>query len=163
MAPAAAATAATAAAPRRLHAPASLPPSAAHVATPRHTRTTPFTPAASRKHRCRRVDLEIIRRSGSDHEVWLVERVEPVLARPHFLLATLLLCNSAAMETLPLFLDRLFNPVAAIILSGGWPCGGGVGGWVGGLRWLAVACGGVVSLGEQRQMGMPPTAHSTSP
>jgi hypothetical protein len=91
--------------------------------------------------------------------VWLVERVEPVLARPHFLLATLLLCNSAAMETLPLFLDRLFNPVAAIILSGGWPCGGGVGGWLGG--W--VACGGVVSLGEQRQMGLPPTAHSMIP
>jgi hypothetical protein len=66
----------------------------------------------------RRVDLEVIKRSGSPKEVWLAERVEPVLARPHFLLATLLLCNSAAMEALPLFLDRLLNPAAAIILSG---------------------------------------------
>ena len=41
-----------------------------------------------------------------------------VVAAPHFLLATLLLCNSVAMEALPLFLDRLFNPVAAIVISG---------------------------------------------
>lgn len=48
-----------------------------------------------------------------------MERVEPVLAAPHHLLATLLLCNAGAMEALPLFLDRLLNPVAAILLSGG--------------------------------------------
>ncbi|KAL4421316.1 hypothetical protein ABPG75_010607 [Micractinium tetrahymenae] len=64
-----------------------------------------------------KVDLEIIKRSGTPREVWLVERVEPVLARPHYLLATLLLCNAAAMEALPLLLDRLLNPVAAILLS----------------------------------------------
>lgn len=40
-----------------------------------------------------------------------------MLARPHYLLATLLLCNSAAMEALPIFLDRLLNPLAAIIIS----------------------------------------------
>ncbi|PRW32510.1 Metal transporter CNNM4 [Chlorella sorokiniana] len=64
-----------------------------------------------------KVDLQVIKRSGTPQEVWLAERVEPVVAAPHFLLATLLLCNSAAMEALPLFLDRLFNPVAAIIIS----------------------------------------------
>ncbi|KAI3423938.1 hypothetical protein D9Q98_009772 [Chlorella vulgaris] len=64
-----------------------------------------------------KIDLEVIKRSGSAHEVWLAQRVEPVLARPHFLLATLLLCNSMAMEALPLFLDRLLNPAAAIIIS----------------------------------------------
>lgn len=36
---------------------------------------------------------------------------------PHGLLATLLLCNSLAMESLPIFLDRLLNPWAAIIIS----------------------------------------------
>lgn len=41
-----------------------------------------------------------------------------VLARPHYLLATLLLCNAAAMEALPIFLDRLLNPLAAILISG---------------------------------------------
>ena len=30
---------------------------------------------------------------------------------------TLLLCNAAAMEALPIFLDRLLNPLAAILIS----------------------------------------------
>lgn len=42
-----------------------------------------------------------------------------LLHRPHYLLATLLLCNAAAMEALPIFLDRLLNPVAAVVISGG--------------------------------------------
>ena len=40
-----------------------------------------------------------------------------VVARPHLLLVTLLLSNAAAMEALPLFIDRLLSPVAAIALS----------------------------------------------
>lgn len=40
-----------------------------------------------------------------------------VLAHPHFLLVTLLLMNAVAMEALPIFLDRLLNPVAAILIS----------------------------------------------
>lgn len=105
------------AAPLRLVPPLPLPggrspaPHEPHGAIGKGPRTVPPAPAC-------RVDLEVIKRSGTAREVWLVERVEPVLARPHFLLATLLLCNSAAMEALPLFLDRLLNPAAAIILSG---------------------------------------------
>ena len=40
-----------------------------------------------------------------------------ILAHPHRLLATLLLGNALAMEALPLFLDRLLNPWAAILIS----------------------------------------------
>ena len=40
-----------------------------------------------------------------------------VLKRPHWLLVTLLLVNAAAMEALPIFLDRLVSPTAAIVLS----------------------------------------------
>jgi hypothetical protein len=40
-----------------------------------------------------------------------------VLKRPHLLLVTLLLVNAAAMEALPIFLDRVVSPTAAIILS----------------------------------------------
>ena len=40
-----------------------------------------------------------------------------VLKRPHLLLVTLLLVNAAAMEALPIFLDRLMSPTSAIILS----------------------------------------------
>ncbi|KAG2449851.1 hypothetical protein HYH02_005374 [Chlamydomonas schloesseri] len=41
----------------------------------------------------------------------------PVIKHQHFLLVTLLLCNAAATEALPLFLDRLADPVTAVILS----------------------------------------------
>ena len=33
------------------------------------------------------------------------------------MLVTLLLCNAAAMETLPIFLDRVVSPTTAIVLS----------------------------------------------
>lgn len=40
-----------------------------------------------------------------------------ILARPHLLLVTLLLVNAAAMEALPLVLDRLVSPLVAVLLS----------------------------------------------
>ncbi|KVI01617.1 Cystathionine beta-synthase, core [Cynara cardunculus var. scolymus] len=41
----------------------------------------------------------------------------PVVQKQHQLLVTLLLCNAAAMEALPLYLDKIFNQVVAIVLS----------------------------------------------
>ncbi|CAJ1962379.1 unnamed protein product [Sphenostylis stenocarpa] len=76
------------------------------------------------------VDLEILQRSGSPSEkkqadfVCLRARVcayaaiiLPVVQKQHQLLVTLLLCNAAAMEALPIYLDKLFNQFVAIILS----------------------------------------------
>lgn len=40
-----------------------------------------------------------------------------LLDQQHWVLVTLLVVNSACMEALPIFLDRLFNPYAAIIIS----------------------------------------------
>ena len=40
-----------------------------------------------------------------------------LLANHHYLLCTLVLWNAAAMEALPIFLDRLADPVTAICLS----------------------------------------------
>ena len=40
-----------------------------------------------------------------------------LLSNPHYLLVTLVLWNAASMEALPIFLDRLIDPVTAIILS----------------------------------------------
>lgn len=40
-----------------------------------------------------------------------------LLKNHHFLLCTLVVWNAAAMEALPIFLDRLADPVTAIILS----------------------------------------------
>lgn len=45
-----------------------------------------------------------------------------VIAHPHYLLATLLLTNAVALEMLPIFLDRLLNPVRAR----GWVPGSGL-------------------------------------
>ncbi|KAH9327083.1 hypothetical protein KI387_007261, partial [Taxus chinensis] len=41
----------------------------------------------------------------------------PVVQRQHQLLVTLLLCNAVAMEALPIYLDKIFHPVVAVILS----------------------------------------------
>jgi hypothetical protein len=40
-----------------------------------------------------------------------------LLSNHHFLLVTLVIWNAAAMEALPLFLDRLADPVTAVVLS----------------------------------------------
>ena len=47
----------------------------------------------------------------------MCKRIFPVIDRHHWMLVTLLLCNAAAMEALPLFLDKLVTPVEAVIFS----------------------------------------------
>lgn len=63
------------------------------------------------------VDMEVLRRSGTEKEKYYATRIEPIIANTHLLLVTLLLTNAAAMEALPIFLDRLVSPTIAIILS----------------------------------------------
>lgn len=47
----------------------------------------------------------------------MTKRIFPVIDQHHWMLVTLLLCNAGAMETLPIFLDRMVPPVAAIGIS----------------------------------------------
>ncbi|GJN14293.1 hypothetical protein PR202_gb01097 [Eleusine coracana subsp. coracana] len=63
------------------------------------------------------VELEILQRSGTDAEKEQAAAILPVVQKQHQLLVTLLLCNAAAMEALPIFLDRMFHPVVAVVLS----------------------------------------------
>ncbi|OAY55855.1 DUF21 domain-containing protein At4g14240 [Manihot esculenta] len=63
------------------------------------------------------VELEILQRSGTSSEKKQAATILPVVQKQHQLLVTLLLCNAAAMEALPLYLDKLFNQYVAIILS----------------------------------------------
>ncbi|CAN0856460.1 DUF21 domain-containing protein At4g14230 [Linum grandiflorum] len=63
------------------------------------------------------VDLEILQRSGSNSEKKQAAAILPVVQKQHQLLVTLLLCNAAAMEALPIYLDKMFNQYVAIILS----------------------------------------------
>ncbi|KAK9835839.1 hypothetical protein WJX74_009138 [Apatococcus lobatus] len=63
------------------------------------------------------VELEVLRRSGTPKQRKQAARIQPVVQRPHWTLVTLLLCNAAALEALPIFLDRIVDPVIAIVLS----------------------------------------------
>ena len=60
---------------------------------------------------------QILRRSGTERQKKLAQRIHPLLARPHVLLVTLLVCNAMAAEALPLVLDRLADPVTAVLVS----------------------------------------------
>lgn len=64
-----------------------------------------------------KVDMEVLKRSGTATEKKYAKRIVPLIENGHFLLVTLLLVNACAMEALPLFLDRLADPVTAIIVS----------------------------------------------
>ena len=44
-------------------------------------------------------------------------RIMPVVRDQHWLLVTLLFCNAASTEALPIFLSRLLHPVAAVALG----------------------------------------------
>lgn len=63
------------------------------------------------------VELEILQRSGTPTEKKQAAVIFPVVQKQHQLLVTLLLCNAAAMEALPIYLDKIFNQVVAILLS----------------------------------------------
>ncbi|XP_058738037.1 putative DUF21 domain-containing protein At1g03270 [Vicia villosa] len=63
------------------------------------------------------VDLEILQRSGSSTEKKQAAAIFPVRQKQHQLLVTLLLCNACAMEALPIYLDKIFHPFVAVLLS----------------------------------------------
>lgn len=61
--------------------------------------------------------LKVMVTSGTHSEMRHAQRLLPLLQEPHWLLVTLLLCNAAAVESLPLALNQLVSPAMAIILS----------------------------------------------
>lgn len=63
------------------------------------------------------VDLEVLAKSGTPKDRKHAERIMPVVQKQHLLLCTLLICNAAAMEALPIFLDSLFSAWGAILIS----------------------------------------------
>ncbi|OMP01758.1 Cystathionine beta-synthase, core [Corchorus olitorius] len=58
------------------------------------------------------VDLEVLAKSGTPSDRKHATKILPVVKRQHLLLCTLLICNAAAMEALPVFLDTLIVPQA---------------------------------------------------
>jgi metal transporter CNNM len=63
------------------------------------------------------LQLELQRRDGTDVQKQRAAILSTLLNKHHWLLVTLLLSNAAAMEALPLFLDRIVPSYVAVILS----------------------------------------------
>ncbi|KAG4154020.1 hypothetical protein ERO13_D03G031100v2 [Gossypium hirsutum] len=63
------------------------------------------------------VDLEVLAESGTLTNSKHAAKILPVVRRQHLLLCTLLICNAAAMEALPIFLDSLVSAWGAILIS----------------------------------------------
>ncbi|PON92174.1 CBS domain containing protein [Trema orientale] len=63
------------------------------------------------------VDLEVLAKSGKPTDRLHAAKILPVVRRQHLLLCTLLICNAAAMEALPIFLDSLVTAWGAILIS----------------------------------------------
>ncbi|XP_042477080.1 DUF21 domain-containing protein At2g14520-like isoform X2 [Macadamia integrifolia] len=63
------------------------------------------------------VDLEVLAKSGTPKDRKHAAKILPVVRKQHLLLCTLLICNAAAMETLPIFLDGLISAWGAILIS----------------------------------------------
>jgi metal transporter CNNM len=63
------------------------------------------------------LDLELKLINGSEKDKIAANSILPILRRHHILLVTLLLANAAALESLPIFLEKIVSPYIAIILS----------------------------------------------
>ncbi|KAI3785558.1 hypothetical protein L1987_44678 [Smallanthus sonchifolius] len=63
------------------------------------------------------VDLEVLIQSGRPRDRIHASKIFPVVKNQHLLLCTLLIGNSLAMESLPIFLDKLVPPWAAVLIS----------------------------------------------
>ena len=61
--------------------------------------------------------LEIKMNNGDENEKYYAKKIYNLVSNHHWLLVTLLLCNSFACEAMPIILDRLVNEIMAIILS----------------------------------------------
>ena len=61
--------------------------------------------------------LEIKMGNGTESEKYYAEKIYKLVYNHHWLLVTLLLCNSFACEAMPIFLAKLVNEMMAIVLS----------------------------------------------
>lgn len=63
------------------------------------------------------MSLNVLATGGKPREQKYAKKIVPLIKRHHLLLVTLLLTNAVAVESMPLFLDRISNPITAIIVS----------------------------------------------
>jgi len=61
--------------------------------------------------------LKVLQAAGKEKEKKYARRIVPLIKRHHLLLVTLLLANAGAVEAMPIFMDKITNPVLAILVS----------------------------------------------
>ena len=61
--------------------------------------------------------LEIKLSNGTEQEKIYARKIRKIIADHHWILVTLLVCNAFACEAMPILLDKLVNPMVAIIIS----------------------------------------------
>ena len=61
--------------------------------------------------------LKVLMEAGTPSQQKNAARILPLVKRHHLLLVTLLLANAAAVESMPLFMDKISNPLTAILVS----------------------------------------------
>ncbi|XP_074625391.1 uncharacterized protein LOC141883712 [Acropora palmata] len=63
------------------------------------------------------LSLKVLQRGGKPIEKKYASKILPIVEKHHLLLVTLLLANAAAVESMPIFMDRISTPVIAIVVS----------------------------------------------
>lgn len=63
------------------------------------------------------LSLKVLERGGKPEEKRYAAKILPLVEKHHLLLVTLLLANAAAVEAMPIFMDRISSPVIAICVS----------------------------------------------
>ncbi|XP_046848742.1 DUF21 domain-containing protein At4g33700-like [Xenia sp. Carnegie-2017] len=63
------------------------------------------------------LSLKVLARGGKPDEQKHAAKIIPLVSKHHLLLVTLLLSNAVAVESMPLCLDRVSNPIIAVVVS----------------------------------------------
>ena len=63
------------------------------------------------------LSLEVLKKSGKPIERKYASRIITLVKRHHLLLVTLLLANAIAVESMPIFLNKITIEIVAIIVS----------------------------------------------
>lgn len=63
------------------------------------------------------MSLEVLKRGGKPKEKKYSSRIIHIVKRHHLLLVTLLLANAVAVESMPIFLNKITNEIVAIVVS----------------------------------------------
>ena len=63
------------------------------------------------------LSLKVLKRGGKPIEKKYASKILPIVEKHHLPLVTLLLANAAAVESMPIFMNRISTPVIAIVVS----------------------------------------------